>query len=235
MLAEIIPYLRSSMYPGVPPTDKVYEVITDITRKYRNILGHSFPFWHGPTTAEELWEDSKVPTQLQLKNTWKTAGKSVWKPKRWRSECLGISHHAFLGGWKLKSKGGNVLQKEKAYSMKDKIIKDQLLMNVVISFFSTVLVANSSKKKKSLQHSLLVISAGNSKWVNFKCGWQSAKKPWGAQGSWGCAMLNFNPLTLTDLVVSEKIIASLMEMKDCLTVFFPLPLDAWQPARQAET
>lgn len=137
------------MYPGVPPTDKVYEVITDITRKYRNILGHSFPFWHGPTTAEELWEDSKVPTQLQLKNTWKTAGKSVWKPKRWRSGCLGISHHAFLGGWKLKSKGANVLQKEKAYSMKDKIIKDQLLMNVVISFFSTVLVANSSKKKKA--------------------------------------------------------------------------------------
>lgn len=32
------------MYPGVPPTDKVYEVITDITRKYINILGHSFPF-----------------------------------------------------------------------------------------------------------------------------------------------------------------------------------------------
>lgn len=63
------------MYPGVPPTDKVYEVITDTTRKYRNILGHSFPFWHGPTTAEELCEDSKVPTQLQLKNTWKTEGK----------------------------------------------------------------------------------------------------------------------------------------------------------------
>lgn len=66
------------MYPGVPPTDKVYEVITDTTRKYRNIFGHSFPFSHGPTTAEELREgDSKVPTQLQLKNTWKTAGKSV--------------------------------------------------------------------------------------------------------------------------------------------------------------
>lgn len=44
MLTEMISYLRSSMYPGVPPTDKVYEVITDITRKYRNILGHSFPF-----------------------------------------------------------------------------------------------------------------------------------------------------------------------------------------------
>lgn len=44
MLAEMISYLRSRMYPGVPPTDKVYEVITDITRKYRNIFGHSFPF-----------------------------------------------------------------------------------------------------------------------------------------------------------------------------------------------
>lgn len=45
MLAEImIAYLRRSMYPGVPPTDKVYEVITDVTRKYRNIFGHSFPF-----------------------------------------------------------------------------------------------------------------------------------------------------------------------------------------------
>lgn len=67
------------MYPGVPPTDKVYEVITDIIRKYRNIFEHSFPFWHGPTTAEELREgDSKVPTQLQLKNTWKTEGKRVW-------------------------------------------------------------------------------------------------------------------------------------------------------------
>lgn len=66
------------MYPGVPPTDKVYEVITDITRKYRNILGHSFPFWHGPTAAELLREgDSKVPTQLQLKKTWKRAGKNV--------------------------------------------------------------------------------------------------------------------------------------------------------------
>lgn len=67
------------MYPGVPPTDKVYEVITDITRKYRNIFGHSFPFWHGPITAEELLDgDSRIPTQLQLKNTCKTAGESVW-------------------------------------------------------------------------------------------------------------------------------------------------------------
>lgn len=41
--------------------------MTDITRKYRNILGHSLSFGHLPTMPEKFPDiEAAIPTQVQL-------------------------------------------------------------------------------------------------------------------------------------------------------------------------
>lgn len=70
-------HLRSSIYPGMPPRDNVYDVMTEITRKYRNIWGHSLSFWHLPIMPDQFPDLGPAsPTQVQLEKICNTVEKS---------------------------------------------------------------------------------------------------------------------------------------------------------------